>query len=160
MWGWNARKSIHRHLCIDLFGNINLRNFAIYICFHLGTCSQGLIFLRSEHWIRCFSGCTGSASAFIRRQQLGFHLIWLCFWDSQTVSSSFVTAFSSADLGRAEGSFIYKAEPCFYSNAVGAGGQIQLCDRVMWHDRRMDSYPKKPQRPLDRERRHWSVIFS
>lgn len=68
----------------------------------------------------CFSGST---SAFVRRQQLGFHFIWLCFLDSPAVSSRFVTTFSSAALERAEGCFICKAEKCFYSNAVEVGGK-------------------------------------
>lgn len=151
MWGWNSRKSIHRHLCIDLFGNISLRNFSIYACFHLGACSKGLIFLRPEHWIRHFSGCTHSASAFVRRQQLGFHLIWFCFWDSPTVNSRFATAFSSAAPERAESSFICKAGLCFHPNAMRSGGLIQLlvCHRVVWHDIGLDSYPNKTQWPLD-----------
>lgn len=62
-----------------------------------------------------------------------------------TVSSRFVTAFSSAALERAQGSFIFKAELCFNSNAVGSGSQIQLCDRVMWHDIRVKYYPNKTQ---------------
>lgn len=109
VWSWSSRKSVHGSLCIDLFGSINLRNFSIYTCFHLDACSQGLIFLRSERWIRCFSGCTVSKSAFVRRHQPGFHLIWLRYWDSQAVSRRFVTALFPVALERAESSTICKA---------------------------------------------------
>lgn len=151
MWSWSSRKSIQRSLCIDLFGSINLRNFSIYTCFHLGTCSQGLIFLRSEHWIRYFSRCAGSTSAFVRRHQLGFHLIWLCYRDSPTVSTRFVTAFSSATLEGAVSSFTCQASlfspECRWKAGTNPVIALQQCGVAQCG---LNSCPNKTQWPLDR----------